>query len=108
MANEIITSAIDFLKKIKEEKFVTVEFTKQDGTTRIMKCTLNFPSIPPKDKPSSLDLEKILKLIRDNNILHVYDLEKKGWRSCPFDKVKWIENPQKVRYLVKISKEKER
>jgi len=98
-----ITSAIDFLKKIKEEDFVTVKFTKQDGTERIMKCTLNFDKIPQEQRPKKVDLIQVLNLIQNNGILHVFDLEKNAWRSVPFEKVEWLET-QLGRFAIKIGK----
>lgn len=100
MADNVIQSAIDFLKKVKSEDFVTIRFQKKDGTMRVMKCTLKFDTIPDSDKPKSLDLPEILKLI-DKNILHVYDIEKKAWRSVLFDKVQWLDTPTKERFFVK-------
>jgi len=100
MADNVIQSAIDFLKKVKSEDFVTIRFQKKDGTMRVMKCTLKFDTIPDGDKPKSLDLPEILKLI-DKNILHVYDIEKKAWRSVLFDKVQWLDTPTKERFFVK-------
>jgi hypothetical protein len=100
MTDNIISTAIEFLKTIKSEDSVTIRFRKKDGTMRTMKCTLKFDQIPEDDKPKSLDLPEILKLI-DKNILHVYDVEKKAWRSVPFDKVQWLETPSKERFFVK-------
>ena len=65
-----------------------------------MKCTLNFNKIPDKDKPKDINLPKILNLLNKNKIIHVYDLEKKAWRSVPFEKTKWVETPQQ-RFLIK-------
>ena len=90
MANEI-TTAIEFLKKIREEDICTISFIKRsDKSTRVMKFTLNFNRIPVEDRPKGVNLEKILKMIYDHRILTVYDLEKKGWRSIPFDAVEWL------------------
>lgn len=58
-----------------------VTFTKKDGTTRVMPCTLNFSLIPSDQWPvsgqSSIDesLEKTPSTIR------VFAPESEGWRS---------------------------
>jgi len=83
---DVISSAIDFLSKISQEEEVSIKFTKKDGTTRLMRCTLKFDKIPKNKRPKNVDVSKILKLIKDNMILHVFDLEKHDWRSVPFKK----------------------
>jgi len=104
--NNFIRSALDFFTKIKENDKVTIKFVKKDGTERIMKCTLNFDYVPLSDKPKDVNMAKILKLISKNGIIHVYDLEKKGWRSVPFDKVEWLETGEesqvdRTRYFIR-------
>jgi hypothetical protein len=104
MAEEDITNAIDFLTKIRNEEEVTVKFTKADGTNRIMRCTLDFDKIPRDQKPKKVDLPKILKLLNTNKILHVFDLDKQGWRSLPFSRSEWLETPSKKVYKIKPKK----
>lgn len=64
-----------------------VTFTKKDGTTRVMPCTLNPKLIPedmmPKGGEDSLreGLEKTISAIR------VYAPESEGWRSFIVDNV---------------------
>jgi hypothetical protein len=95
MAEEnIISSATEFLDKIRKEKEVTIKFVKKTtNQERTMKCTLDFNRIPLSDRPKDVNLSKILGLIRKHKILHVYDLEKQGWRSVPFDRVQWMVTP---------------
>ena len=83
---DIITTAIEFLRTIKAEDVITIQFTKADGTERVMKCTLNFEKIPDSKKPKNVSLDKILNLLQKNKVLHVYDVEKNDWRSIPLDK----------------------
>ena len=97
---EVIQNAIQFWHKLNSEEQVNIKFEKKDGTTRYMTCTLDFKKIPVKDQPKHVDMSKILKLMQNNGILHVYDLEKKGWRSVPFNKIEYIEVNDK-RYKVK-------
>jgi hypothetical protein len=98
----IIDNAIEFWNIIRDEKIVTIKFEKKsDGSTRIMKCTLDFTIIPKKDHPDkNINLPKILKLMQRSKIIHVYDLEKKGWRSVPFDKVEYLKTLDKT-YKIK-------
>ena len=88
----IISSAIEFWNKLYEAGEGIVKFTKKsDGTVRIMKCTLDFSRIPQIQHPKTVNMAKILKLMQQNGIIHVYDLEKKEWRSVPFKTSDWLE-----------------
>jgi len=95
MANadkDIISSAIDFWNKLYSAGQAKVKFTKKtDGTIRIMKCTLDFKLIPKDKQPKNVNMSKILSLLQKGGIIHVYDLEKKDWRSVPFQNVDWLE-----------------
>ena len=93
---DTITSAIDFLTRISEEDVVIVKFKKIDGTDRIMRCTLNFARIPKEHKPKGISLKDILSLIKKNKILRVYDIEKMGWRSVPFDRTEYLKTNTKM------------
>jgi len=97
----IIDDAMKFLEKLRNMP-VTIKFTKKDRSVRLMKCTLDFDLIPKGDKPKSVNIPKIMGLIRNSNIIHVYDLEKKGWRSVPFTKVEWLETNDNKRYRMRI------
>jgi hypothetical protein len=90
---EVLSSAIDFLRIIKAEEIVKVGFIKKDGTQRTMKCTLDFTKIPESKKPKGIDIVKILTKINKSKILAVYDIEKKDWRSVPFDRLEFLETP---------------
>jgi hypothetical protein len=97
---EVIQNAIELWSKLNSETEAKIKFTKKDGTVRFMTCTLDFSKVPEKDKPKKVDIAKILKLMQNSGILHVYDLEKKGWRSVPFNKVEYMEAGNK-RYKIK-------
>lgn len=62
-----------------------VQFTKVDGTTRHMKCTLNEDLLPPVD-PDKVSVKK-----HNPDVLAVWDLEKEGWRSFRYDTLLEIE-----------------
>jgi len=98
---DVIVSAVQFWKKVYDEKEVIIRFTKKDGSNRIMKCTLDFTKIPKRDYPKSVNIEKILSLIQKNKIMHVYDLNKMAWRSVPFDRVEWMDTKDRRYYTKK-------
>jgi hypothetical protein len=105
----IITTAIDFLTKVREQDFVTIKFIKKDGTERTMKCTLNFKYVPVSKKPKDVNVAKVLQLLHKHGIIHVYDLIKKEWRSVPFEKVQWLETGEESQadrktYRIRIEK----
>lgn len=77
---------------------VTVVFTKKDGTERVMECTTN-PSLIPvveetvhktnTDNPIDFPPTKKEKKLNEE-IMSVYDLESKGWRSFRWDSIKQV------------------
>jgi len=103
LESKVITDAVKFWMKIYEEKEVVIRFIKKDKSVRIMRCTLDFTKIPNEHKPSKVDIERILKLIKKNQIMHVWDLEAKGWRSVPFDRVEWMDT-RNQRYVIRKKK----
>lgn len=90
---DIIASAIDFWQKLYDDGEGEVKFVKKDGTIRIMKCTLDFTRVPKSKHPKTFNMSKILKLMQASGIIHVFDLDKKDWRSVPFKNVDWLETP---------------
>ena len=88
---EVIQNAIQLWHKLNTEDETKIKFTKKDGNIRFMTCTLNFQKIPQIDHPKKVNLPNILKLMQNSGILHVYDLEKRAWRSVPFNTVEYIE-----------------
>lgn len=89
----------EFLLGALKDNIVTVEFTKKDGSKRVMKCTRNKDSIPaemyPKNEESRfpIDWTNITihqsKPIRSkpDNIVPVFDTEAKGWRSLTLETI---------------------
>ena len=65
----------------------TVVFTKKDGTEREMLCTIN-PELVPQE-PIVEDVIKKEKKVNEE-VMPVYDLEAKGWRSFRWDSVKQV------------------
>ena len=97
----IISSAVEFWEKVYEAGEAQVKFVKKDGTIRIMKCTLDFTKIPKDKRPKNVNMSKILTLMQKSGIIHVYDLEKKGWRSVPFKMVDWLLTDDNIRYKIR-------
>lgn len=76
------TYAIGALK----EKVCKVVFTKKNGDTRVMHATLNENMLP-----AQVDVEEaIQKKAKTPNpdVLAVFDVEAKGWRSFRWDSIK--------------------
>ncbi len=81
----------ELVEKLLVEE-VTITFTKADGTDRTMLCTKQFSKIPQEFHPKT---DKVVKLDENGNVIEsdlisVWDLEKKGWRSFNLNKVKTI------------------
>lgn len=61
-----------------------VVFTKVNGDNRVMHCTLNASLLPEQ-----MDLEEQIQKKKPNpDVLAVYDVEAKGWRSFRWDSIK--------------------
>lgn len=58
---------------------VQIQFTKKDGTIRLMKCTKSKKLIP-KQKQS-----KTKRIYNNPDLIQVWDLEKLSWRSFDFN-----------------------
>jgi hypothetical protein len=76
---------------------VTITFTKKDGTERVMECTTNTDLVPlveekvhvtNTDNPIDFPIKKEKKA--NDEVMPVYDLEAKGWRSFRWDSVKQV------------------
>lgn len=88
---ELIITKQELVEKLQTEA-VSVTFTKTDGTDRTMLCTKLISKIPQEFHPRT---DKVVKLDENGNVVEsdlitVFDLEKTGWRSFNFTKVKAI------------------
>ena len=65
----------------------TIVFTKKDGTERTMTCTTK-----PELVPAESIVEGVVKKEKKVNeeVIPVYDLDAKGWRSFRWDSVKQV------------------
>jgi hypothetical protein len=78
---------------------VTVTFTKKDGTERVMKCTTSAELVPVDlteekhytntDNPIDFPAPKKEKKVNED-VMPVYDLDSKAWRSFRWDSVKQV------------------
>ncbi len=70
---------------------VEVHFTKEDGSNRIMKCTL-LKHLLPESYQTSLDEQSQEKDFHKQNpdVIAVWDIEKLGWRSFRIDSVYYV------------------
>jgi hypothetical protein len=77
----------------------TVIFTKKDGTERVMKCTTNSLLVPldlteerhytNTDNPIDFPTPKKEKKVNED-VMPVYDLEAKAWKSFRWDSIKQV------------------
>ena len=73
-----------WLLGLLETEIVEIEFTKKDGTERVMKCTLQEDFLPEYD---------VIEIDKDRwkkDALAVFDVEKEDWRSFRWDSVKAV------------------
>ena len=75
----------EVLLQMLAEGQTTIQFTKKDGTLRVMNCTRDPKLIPSGYHPKTS--EDNTKLESSDNI-RVFDLENSGWRSFNFSSIK--------------------
>ena len=73
----------------------TVVFTKKDGTERVMLCTTNESLVPQilheTNTDNSVDFPAPKKEKKVNEeVMPVYDLEAKAWKSFRWDSIKQV------------------
>jgi hypothetical protein len=78
----------EVLKQELKQGVVTVVFEKNDGTDRVMKCTLSEDYVPALDTTAVKQ-----KRVANPDVLAVWDIENDGWRSFRFDSIKSIQYP---------------
>lgn len=66
----------------------TVVFTKKDGTERVMLCTTNPSLVPTVEVVESVEPKKERKV--NEEVMPVYDLEAKAWKSFRWDSIKEV------------------
>lgn len=78
----------DEIKGILQKNVATVSFTKSDGTSRNMLCTLIPEALPPIIFNEDEEPKKQRKQNLDT--LSVWDVEKNAWRSFRVESVDFI------------------
>ena len=73
-----------------------VSFTKSDGTSRVMSCTLLNEVLSARVPESATEGSKSAKKTPNPNTVAVFDLEADGWRSFRLDSVKSIGFPNSI------------
>ena len=78
----------ELVEKLQME-IVQLSFTKADGSERRMVCTKNIIHIPEEFHPKT---DKVVKLDEngkpvETDLVTVWDMEAKGWRSFNFGKL---------------------
>ena len=63
----------DYRNRLQHGSWI-VEFTKTDGTQTTMECSLDPALLPPPKEGAQERTEQ-------EHLLHVYSLDRKGWRS---------------------------
>ena len=92
----MLTTTKSFVKQFTDQGNTVVEFTKNNGESRVMKCSTNYKElesnedfIPPKGIKKSSD-----------DYLSVWDLEKNAWRAFRIDKIKKVSFNEEVVFEV--------
>lgn len=80
----------DTVLKDLRDYVIEVTFTKVDGTTRIMRCTLDPKLLPPTYIGEDEQKEKTFH--KENpNVISAWDVQKGGWRSFRIDSVQYMQ-----------------
>jgi len=77
------------LYELLHKEVVQVTFTKLNGDERVMPCTLIEAYLPPAKKDEPITQKKVRKV--SNEVIAVWALESKGFRSFRYDRVKKVE-----------------
>lgn len=79
----------DWIRSLLQTQEVTITFLKADGAEREMLCTLNYEKIQwtPSTKYVS---ESAKERKKSDEVLSVWDVNKREWRSFRFDRLKKI------------------
>ena len=74
------SSQANFLTNLLRENVVNVVFVKNDGTERVMNCTLK-PDLLPEHTESTSTRKS------NPDVMSVWDLDNAGWRSFRLDSI---------------------
>lgn len=71
------------IRNMLRASVIEVTFTKSDGTSRTMKCTLNEEFIPQKDTTTEPTTARKV----NPDVCPVWDMENQAWRSFRWDSI---------------------
>lgn len=71
----------DEIKAALVNRIVEVTFTKVNGDTRTMQCTLIEDYIPTKQRQDSYDI------VKNPDVQPVWDIQSEGWRAFRWENV---------------------
>lgn len=75
---------VEDYKRVLKESIANVVFTKADGSTRKMRCSLRPEDLPPVEASNGEGSTKA----PSTTTVAVWDLDAQGWRSFRIDSVK--------------------
>lgn len=87
--NAMIKIDKETLNELLHADVLTVTFIKKDGTERVMRCTLR-EDLLPKIVVKEGEVKKEKKV--NEEVVPVYDMEAKAFRSFRLDSIKGIES----------------
>jgi hypothetical protein len=74
------------IRNILRASAITITFTKNDGSVREMRCTLNESFIPKVEKAETTKERAV-----NPEVCPVWDIDKQAWRSFRWDSITKIE-----------------
>jgi hypothetical protein len=80
-------AAREGIRNILRNSVVEITFTKADGSSRVMKCTLSEEFLPTVEKNHD---ENATKRAVNPDVCPVWDMENQAWRSFRWDSITGI------------------
>lgn len=80
----------DTLLKDLRQEVIEVTFTKVNGETRVMRCTLRADILPPNADIQHIDEEHSKQ--ENLAVIVAWDVQVNGWRSFRVDSVKYLQS----------------
>jgi hypothetical protein len=79
----------DWVRSLLHSTVVTVEFTKSDGSLRVMNCTLDLERMP-KQNSKGMGIDGLPRSPRtsDDEVQVAFDVDLQQWRSFRYDRLK--------------------
>lgn len=74
-----------------KQAVVEVTFTKVNGETRIMRCTLDPKNLPPMTNQQFDHIDEQHKRPENLDVIACWDVQANGWRSFRVDSVQYVQ-----------------